>query len=127
VDPSRVRQARLEQGLSLAQVAGTEVSRVFIHQVEKGQARPSRRVLALIARRTHKPISFFIPTNMSAFKTRLDLPAELSRAGAQIRRFIAETALTVPEREAMKLVQLTLRHGARLARSIESEAERPGT
>src|SRR5690348_3169972 len=50
VDPARVREARREAGLSLAQLAGDEVSRTFLHFVEHGRSRPSQAVLALIAR-----------------------------------------------------------------------------
>lgn len=60
INPDRVRQARLEAGLSLAQLARTDVSRVFIHMIETGKSRPSPRVLALIARRTGKPTSYFL-------------------------------------------------------------------
>jgi transcriptional regulator with XRE-family HTH domain len=60
VIPERIRQARLERGLSLAQVAGKEVSRAFIHLVEQGVARPSLPVLELIAARTGKPPNYFL-------------------------------------------------------------------
>ena len=52
MDSVRVRQARIEAGLTLAQVAGDEVSRTFIHLVEHGRSRPSKETLALIAKRT---------------------------------------------------------------------------
>src|SRR5260370_41872992 len=59
VDPARVREARSAAGLSLAQLAGDQVSRTFIHLIEQGRSRPSRNVLALIARRTGKPMVYF--------------------------------------------------------------------
>lgn len=55
-----VRQARLESGLSLAQVAGREISRAAIHLIETGRSRPSMPTLELIARRTGKPLSYFL-------------------------------------------------------------------
>lgn len=58
--PEAVRQARLEAGLSLAQVAGGEVSRNAIHLVESGRARPSIATLRLIAQRTGRPVEFFL-------------------------------------------------------------------
>jgi len=65
--PGSVRQARLEAGLSLAQVAGDKVSRAAIHQVEIGRIRPSKRTLELISFRTGKPVEFILaqgsPTN----------------------------------------------------------------
>ncbi|HEX6489232.1 MAG TPA: tetratricopeptide repeat protein [Candidatus Dormibacteraeota bacterium] len=56
-----VREARLDAGLSLAQVAGQDVSRAAIHLIETGRARPSFPILELIARRTGKPLSYFMP------------------------------------------------------------------
>src|ERR1700730_17556641 len=58
--PEAVRRARAEAGLSLAQVAEGEVTRAAIHMVETGKMRPSMRTLQLIARKTKRPISFFL-------------------------------------------------------------------
>jgi tetratricopeptide (TPR) repeat protein len=55
-----VRQARKEAKLSLAQVAGEAVSRTAIHLIEIGRSRPSLETLGLIARKTHKPVEFFL-------------------------------------------------------------------
>jgi len=55
-----VAQARTEAGLSLAQVAGGELSRTAIHLIEKGMARPSMETLKHIAHKTGKPMSFFL-------------------------------------------------------------------
>lgn len=60
VIPERVRQARKEAGLSLAEVAGGEVTRVAIWYIETGRTRPSLATLRLIAERTGKPIEFFM-------------------------------------------------------------------
>jgi tetratricopeptide (TPR) repeat protein/DNA-binding XRE family transcriptional regulator len=60
VRPGSVREARLEAGLTLEQVARGEVSRAAIHLVETGKARPSMRTLEHIAQRTGKPIAFFL-------------------------------------------------------------------
>jgi tetratricopeptide (TPR) repeat protein/DNA-binding XRE family transcriptional regulator len=60
VRPEAVRQARLESGLSLAELAGGDVTRATIHQVETGKIRPSMRTLELIARRTGRPVSWFM-------------------------------------------------------------------
>lgn len=54
------RQARLEAGLSLGQVAGTEISRTAIYFVETGKAKPSMETLKLIALRTGRPLDFFL-------------------------------------------------------------------
>lgn len=55
-----VREARIDASLSLAQVAGTKVTRVAIHLIEKGKSRPSLETLRHIARQTHKPIEYFL-------------------------------------------------------------------
>src|SRR5215472_7168335 len=60
VRPEAVRQARLDAGLSLADLAGGQVTRAAIHLVETGRMRPSMRTLQLIAQRTGRPISFFM-------------------------------------------------------------------
>jgi tetratricopeptide (TPR) repeat protein len=55
-----VKQARLEAGLSLGQVARTDISRTAIYFVETGKAKPSRETLELIAERTGRPVEFFL-------------------------------------------------------------------
>jgi transcriptional regulator with XRE-family HTH domain len=122
VDPERVRQARVIAGLTLAQLAGKEVSRTFIHQVEHGLARPSPPVLRLIARRTGKPLSYFVRSAAGAALTAKELSAELSTAASRVRRFVAINALNPTEREAMKLVEVSLRQGATLARGLPTRA-----
>ena len=59
VVPGSVKQARQEAGLTLAEVAGDEVTRVAIWYVEQGRTRPSMDTLRLIAARTEKPLGFF--------------------------------------------------------------------
>src|SRR5258708_37300056 len=60
VRPHAVREARLESGLSLADLASGQVTRAAIHLVETGKMRPSMRTLQLIAQRTGRPISYFM-------------------------------------------------------------------
>ncbi len=69
-----VRQARIEAGLSLAQVAEGEVSRTAIHLIEHGRTLPSFETLQQIARRTRKPLEFFL----------LETDGALSLTAAQI-------------------------------------------
>lgn len=63
VDPAAIRDARLAAGLSLRDVAGTDLSKAAIHRVETGQARPSHRTLELIARRTGTPVERFLASH----------------------------------------------------------------
>ncbi len=60
IRPGSVKQARLEAGLSLGQVARGDISRTAIYFVETGKAKPSRETLELIAERTGRPIDFFL-------------------------------------------------------------------
>ena len=55
-----VRQAREEAGLSLADVAGQAVSRTAIHLIEHDRVKPSMETLQHIARRTRKPLEYFL-------------------------------------------------------------------
>jgi tetratricopeptide (TPR) repeat protein len=68
IKPGTVKQARAEAGLSLGQVAGTEISRTAIYFVETGKAKPSMETLKLIAERTGRPLDFFLkrPSTMEA-------------------------------------------------------------
>lgn len=56
----RVRAARKELGLSQAALAGEELSKGFISQLESGQVRPSIRSLQIIATRLGKPLDYFL-------------------------------------------------------------------
>ena len=60
IKPGTVKQARSDAGLSLAQVAGSELSRTAIYFVETGKAKPSMDTLKLIALRTGRPLDYFL-------------------------------------------------------------------
>ncbi|GAC1507335.1 MAG: hypothetical protein NVS1B3_07650 [Candidatus Dormibacteraceae bacterium] len=79
-----VRQARLEARLSLAQVAADQLSRTAIHLIENDRVKPSLETLKLIARKTQKPLEYFLLDPNS------------------------ESALTEPQRELRELERLTL-------------------
>jgi tetratricopeptide (TPR) repeat protein/DNA-binding XRE family transcriptional regulator len=66
-----VKQARADAGLSLAQVAGGQISRTAIYFVETGKAKPSMETLKLIAERTGRPLDYFLsqPSTMEARST----------------------------------------------------------
>src|SRR5206468_6838050 len=55
-----VKQARLEAGLSLAQLGKGHVTAPAIYLIETGRTRPSLPTLEHIARRTGKPLEFFL-------------------------------------------------------------------
>jgi tetratricopeptide (TPR) repeat protein/DNA-binding XRE family transcriptional regulator len=60
VKPGTVKQARLEAGLSLGQVARGDISRTAIYFVETGKAKPSLETLKLISERTGRPLDYFL-------------------------------------------------------------------
>jgi tetratricopeptide (TPR) repeat protein len=60
IKPGTVKQARMEAGLSLGQVARGDISRTAIYFVETGKAKPSIETLKLIAERTGRPLDYFL-------------------------------------------------------------------
>jgi len=56
----RVRAARRGRGLSQAQLAGEELTKGFISQVESGLVRPSLRSLQIMATRLGKSLDYFL-------------------------------------------------------------------
>lgn len=119
VDPERVRKARVAAGLSLGQLAGTDVSRTLIFQIERGQVRPSPPVLEMIAHRTGKPIKYFLQSHRSTISGK-DLSKELSEVATRVRRFMALGDLNPGEHDAMKMVEMSLRQGAAVAKRVQS-------
>jgi tetratricopeptide (TPR) repeat protein len=79
-------------GLSLAAVAGEHFSRAYLNQIELGRARPSTRILQIIAERLRRPIEYFLqePQNSS---TALELI--LTEAGTRLRQGDAARAQTL--------------------------------
>lgn len=56
----RLRQARIEAGLSQRQLCGETITRNMLSQIENGSARPSMDTLRYLASRLGKPISYFL-------------------------------------------------------------------
>ncbi len=57
---ARLRLARSERGMSQAQLAGKELTKGFISQLESGAVRPSIRSLQIIASRLGKSLDYFL-------------------------------------------------------------------
>jgi tetratricopeptide (TPR) repeat protein/DNA-binding XRE family transcriptional regulator len=79
IKPGTVKQARAEAGLSLAQVAGDEISRTAIYFVETGKAKPSMETLKLIAERTGRPLDYFLSRPSTTEARSTPRTAELER------------------------------------------------
>ncbi len=56
----KLRQARLEAGLSQRQLCGEEITRNMLSLIENGSAQPSMRTLQYLAARLGKSVSFFL-------------------------------------------------------------------
>ena len=56
----KIRQARLEAGLSQRQLCGEAVTRNMLSLIENGSARPSMDTLRYFAGRLGKPVSYFL-------------------------------------------------------------------
>ena len=56
----RLRQARLEAGLSQRQLCGDVITRNMLSQIENGSARPSMETLRYLAGALEKPMGYFL-------------------------------------------------------------------
>ena len=57
---AKLRQARLELGLSQRQLCGDVITRNMLSQIENGSARPSMDTLTYLAGRLNRPVSYFL-------------------------------------------------------------------
>lgn len=62
----KLRQARLEAGLSQRQLCGDVITRNMLSQIESGKARPSMATLQYLAAQLGKTVSFFLEENLAA-------------------------------------------------------------
>ncbi len=79
----RVRSARRERGMSQAQLAGEELTKGFISQVEAGLVRPSVRSLQIIAMRLSKSLDYFLGDAPLATEKRLAFHRLAAEAAAE--------------------------------------------
>lgn len=56
----KLRQARLEAGLSQRQLCGDRITRNMLSQIENGQAKPSMDTLRYLAAGLGRPVSYFL-------------------------------------------------------------------
>ncbi len=74
----KIRQARLEAGLSQRQLCGEEISRNMLSLIENGAAKPSMKTLAYLAHQLGKPVSYFLEENS---REQLELSASADALG----------------------------------------------
>ena len=56
----KLRQARLDAGLTQRQLCGDRITRNMLSQIENGLARPSMQTLRYLAGQLKKPVSYFL-------------------------------------------------------------------
>ena len=79
----RVRSARKDAGLSQAQLAGDELTKGFISQIESGLVRPSIRSLQHIASTLGRPLDYFIADEPLAATKRVTFHRLAAEAAAE--------------------------------------------
>lgn len=108
----RIRAARHEQGLSLAEVGGEDLSRSFLSLVELGRSRISLQALSIVARRLNLPLSYFLDgsTDSAGLASELALD-EVERTLYQQQAHVALQLLGSPDATAVPSIRLLYLHG----------------
>jgi transcriptional regulator with XRE-family HTH domain len=69
----RIKRIRVQRGMSLAKVVRDDFSRAFLNQVELGKARPSIRVLRIIADRLGTEVEYLLEGQEAGIERELAL------------------------------------------------------
>ena len=69
----RIRRIRGQRGMSLAKVGGADFTRAFLSQIELGKARPSLRVLRVIAERLGTEVEYLLEGRQAGIERELAL------------------------------------------------------
>src|SRR2546423_11840785 len=69
----RIKRIRHQRGMSLAKVVKDDVSRAFLNQVEMGKARPSIRVLRILAERLGTEVEYLLQGQQAGIDRELSL------------------------------------------------------
>src|SRR5438477_6000623 len=69
----RIKRIRNQRGMSLAKVVRDDFSRAFLNQVELGKARPSIRVLRIIAERLGTEVEYLLEGHEAGIERELAL------------------------------------------------------
>ena len=137
----KLRQARLEAGLSQRALCGGEITRNMLSRIENGAAQPSMHTLQYLADRLGKPVSFFLEEqavvspnqNVIEDARRLYDLGRFDRAMAALEDYTSpdpvydweEALLTVLLRLALA-EQAILQHRARYARELLENTDTGG-
>ncbi|GAC1462739.1 MAG: hypothetical protein NVS2B16_02210 [Chloroflexota bacterium] len=123
----RIRAARLDRGMTLAQVGGNDLSRSFLSLVELGRSRISLRALGIVAQRLDLPMSYFLDEASSSEHGSAELVLDYAEV-ALARQNPDEALRLVDSAPVSKLLHpraLWLRGGALIALGRARDAIAP--
>ena len=128
----KLRQARLEAGLSQRQLCGEEITRNMLSQIENGSARPSMKTLGYLASRLGKSVSYFLEETavvspnqevMAAARQRFD-EGDFAGAAAALESYREPDSVYDRERELLwALTHLALAEQALVENRVPYAAE----
>jgi len=86
----RIRQARLEAGMSQRQLCGDVITRNMLSLMENGSAKPSMRTLQYIAGRLGKPIGYFLEEEVPVPHNQQILLQARQAVGTQVLKILED-------------------------------------
>lgn len=86
----RLRQARLEAGLSQRQLCGEKISRNMLSQIENGSARPSMETLRYLSQKLGKPMGFFLEEQAITSPNQQVMASAREARGAQVLEILKD-------------------------------------
>jgi len=92
----RIRQARIDAGLSQAQLGAPHFTRAYVSAIELRKVRPAMKSLEFLADRLSKPVSYFVQDE-DADRRRKERELEIASAMALLSRPTAGDALARAE------------------------------
>jgi len=120
----KLRQARLDAGLSQRQLCGQEITRNMLSQIESGKAKPSMGTLQYLAARLDKSMAYFLGEEAACSPSQsvLQQAREEYRAGrwAEALETLSAHRTTSPEGEFLRYLCLTA-----LAKEVLQQGKRP--
>ena len=86
----RIRQARLEAGLSQRQLCGDHITRNMLSLIENGSARPSMDTLRYLSARLGKPMGFFLEEQAVTSPNQNIMEQARQATGAQVLEILQD-------------------------------------
>lgn len=87
---ARLKQARLEAGLSQRQLCADKISRNMLSQIENGSARPSMDTLRYLATQLGKPMGYFLEEEAVTSPNRGVMEQARAATGAQVLEILKD-------------------------------------